>query len=181
MKHLYFWLCCLGLTTVYAQITYTSNNFAGIGASTILSSTQLNTAAYDFTQTGTNYAWNYPLLDVTSQDTQTWTDPNNSGYKTSWCFTNGYIFNCNSNFNNQFNLALPQRDGAVLGGYGLTNVVSHYQKSATALTNKMFGAQLTVGANTVPVTVSYTGRIRNTNSRFSTMTTIPIQVHFLLI
>ncbi|MFN8274746.1 MAG: PKD domain-containing protein [Flavobacteriaceae bacterium] len=156
MKHLYFLLACLGLTTVYGQITYTSNNFAGIGANTLLSSTALNTAGYDFTQTGTNYAWNYPLLDVTSQDTQTWTDPNNSGYKTSWCFTNGYIFNCNSNFNNQFNLALPQRDGAVLGGYGLTNIVSHYQKNTTALTNKMFGAQLTVGANTVPVTVSYT-------------------------
>ncbi len=156
MKHLYLLLTCLGLTTVFGQITYTSSNFAGIGSNIILSSTQLNTAGYDFTQTGTNYAWNYPLLDVTSQDTQVWSDPNNSGYKTSWCFTNGYIFNCNSNFNSQFNLALAQRDGAILGGYGLTNVVSHYQKTNTALTNKMFGAQLTVGANTVPVTVSYT-------------------------
>jgi hypothetical protein len=156
MKHLYLLLTCLGLNSVFGQITYTSSNFAGIGATTILSSTQLNTAGYDFTQTGTNYAWNYPLLDVTSQDTQVWSDPNSSGYKTSWCFTNGYIFNCNSNFNSQFNLALPQRDGSILGGYGLTNIVSHYQKTNTALTNKMFGAQMTAGGNSVPVTVSYT-------------------------
>lgn len=149
-------LTCLGLTSVSAQITYTSAQFAGIGTTVILSSTQLNTAGYDFTQTGANYNWNYPALEVSTQDTQIWTDPNTAGYKASWCFSNGYLFNCNANFNNQFNLALPQTPGAVLGGYGLTNVVNHYQKTSTALTQKMFGAQLTTGDNAIPVTVSYT-------------------------
>lgn len=139
-----------------AQITYPSGSFASAGSSYLISNTTAALSGIDFVQTGTAYSWDYSILQANTQETITWDDPNNSGYKATWCLSNGYVVNCNTQFNAQFNLANQQVEGIQIQGYGLTNVVNHYDKSATALACKMVGASLTVSGITVPFTFDYT-------------------------
>ena len=54
------------------------------------------------------------------------------------------------------NLANQQVEGIQIQGYGLTNVVNHYNKSIAALEIKMVGASLTVSGITIPFTFDYT-------------------------
>lgn len=141
---------------VTAQSTYDSADFITAGEGHLVSKTSANLGSFDFTQTGANYTWNYNTLSPSTQETISWTDPNNSGYKSTWCLTNGYVLNCNSNFNEAFNLATQELEGFEINGYGLTNLASHYQKTATALENKMLGASIVIGNAVLPITINYT-------------------------
>ncbi len=142
-------------TLVYGQATYTSANFAAVGDSFFITTPTAAALQLDYQATGTNYAWDFSLMQPNTQELTQWSNPGNSGYKTVWCFLNGYIFNCNSQFNSNFNLATKLSDGLVLQGMGVTNVVDHLNKSASGLQNKMIGAQVTVNGSTLPFVVSY--------------------------
>ncbi|WP_053971414.1 T9SS type A sorting domain-containing protein [Mangrovimonas sp. ST2L15] len=138
-----------------AQITYQSSDFAQIGDNYIMSRINTGIQTTDFTITGENFDWDFSALSVTSQETVSWDDPNNSGYKTTWCLTNGYVFNCNAEFNNAFNLATQVVDGIEIQDYGVTNLVAHYMLDSAALQNKMLGASLTIAGIAIPFTVDF--------------------------
>ncbi len=138
-----------------AQTTYLSTDYAAQNESFILSTATAPGLALDYVQTGTNFNWDYSALEPASQQTITYQNPNNAGYKTIWCFLNGFIFNCNSQFNNNFNLATKLTDGLVLQGIGLTNVIDHLKLTTTSLEDRMIGANITFNGTTVPFVASF--------------------------
>jgi hypothetical protein len=138
-----------------AQITYNSSDFATLTDSYYMSSaTALLTA--DFTTAGANVSWDYSTLTPVNQEQISWVNPNNTGYKTTWCFLNGYLFNCNSQFNANFNLANIVTEGLSLPDYGLTNVYMHSNVSSASYSNKMIGVTISTGTQVLPLTVDYT-------------------------
>jgi PKD repeat protein len=106
-------------------------------------------------QTGTNFNWNYSTLAPATQETVLYQNPNNAGYRTVWCFLNGFIFNCTTQFNNNFNLATKLTNGLQIQGFGISNVIDHLKLSSTLLEDKMIGASITVNGTSVPFVASY--------------------------
>lgn len=140
----------------HAQITYESSDYAQAGQSYNLTKAPLiPNGIYNFAATGANYNWNFANLDAASQSSFAYANPNNAGYKISWCFLHGYLFNCNSQFNNNFNLAQLVTAGTEFQDYGITNVIEHSKLSAAALQTKMVGMTMGFGALAVPVAVDY--------------------------
>ncbi|NMH27804.1 T9SS type A sorting domain-containing protein [Flavobacterium silvaticum] len=138
-----------------AQTTYNSTNFATAGESfTVNVAGDFLTA--DFTQTGANQTWDYSALTAASTDTQTWLDPENTGYKTTWCFLHFYIFNCNSQFSNAFNLANDATEGFDLSAAGVNNITNHYNLTDSVLQSKMLGLSADLNGTPVSFTVDYT-------------------------
>jgi len=138
-----------------AQSTYQSTDFAGVGDSFLVSHSVNGLALFDFTQTGANFTWDFSTLEPATQETISYENPANTGYKTTWCFLNGYLFNCNSQFANAFNLAAPVSEGLELQGYGMTDLTAHYKVTTSSLQAKMLGAMITVNDLSVPITVDY--------------------------
>ncbi len=155
MKKITFFLLGFVSFLSFAQTTYLSSDFAAINDQFIVSHSTTGLVGNNFVQTGTNFNWNYSTLIPSSQETLSYQNPNNTGYKTIWCFFNGYIFNCNTQFNANFNLATKLTDGIQIQGYGLTNLIDHLKVSPTLLENKMLGASITIGGNTLPIVASY--------------------------
>lgn len=139
----------------FAQVTYNSSDFAAVNDEFLLSSASVFTGL-DFTTTAENSSWNYSALTPNTQETLLWVNPANTGYKTSWCFSNNFFFNCNTQFNATFNLANKTVEGLQIQGFGLTNAYMHSKITNSNLSNKMIGANITVNGLTLPFTVSYT-------------------------
>ncbi len=138
-----------------AQPVYNSADFATVGE-VFAVSTAGNFIGLDFAQTGAGQNWDYSSMTQLSLENSSWMDPNAAGYKTSWCFMNNYILNCDSQFNSAFNLAGQEAEGFELEGFGVTNPVNHYFLSANALTSKMLGATVATQNGDIPYTVTYT-------------------------
>ena len=156
MKKIILVLLSLGFViNVFGQATYTASNFAAVGDSFFITTPTPAALQLDYSVTGPNYSWDYSALVPDTQESRAWSNPNNSGYKTTWCLLNFYLFNCNTQFNNNFNLATQLTEGLVIQGMGLTNVVDHLNKTTSGLQNKMIGAQVTVNGSTLPLVVSY--------------------------
>lgn len=155
MRNFTLSLLLLAALNAGAQSTYQSTDFAGVGDSFLVSHSVNGLALFDFTQTGANFTWDFSTLQPATQETISYENPANTGYKTTWCFLNGYFFNCNSQFSNAFNLAAPISDGLELQGYGMTDLTAHYKITTASLQAKMLGAMITVNDLSVPVTVDY--------------------------
>ena len=155
MKKITFLVLSLISTIGIAQTTYLSTDFATVNEQFIVSHSTTGLIGNNFIQTGANFNWNYSTLIPSTQETLLYQNPNNAGYKAIWCFFNGYIFNCNTQFNNNFNLATKLTDGIQIQGYGLTNLIDHLKVSSSLLENKMLGASITIGGTTVPIVASY--------------------------
>lgn len=156
MKKITPLLLLLTVLNAYSQTTYNSTDFAQINDSFIITQSNTGLQVLDFVVTGTNFNWDYSTLSATTQQTTTWDDPNNTGYKPTWCATNGYILTCNTEFNNAFNIANESFEGVEIQGNGLTNIVNHYNLNTTILENKMLGGTINVGGIGVPLAVDYT-------------------------
>jgi hypothetical protein len=139
----------------FSQITYNSSDYAAQNESFLVSHSTSGIVGNDFVQTGANYNWNYSNLIPSSQETLLYQNPNTAGYKNIWCLYNGYIFNCNSQFNTNFSLATKLTNGLQLQGFGLTNVIDHLKLSTTSLLNKMIGSSITLNGTSVPFVASY--------------------------
>ncbi|RZJ69796.1 T9SS type A sorting domain-containing protein [Flavobacterium sp.] len=150
-------LLFLGLVgfSALAQTTYPSTSFASQG-NTFTVTTAAGFLALDFTQTGASQTWNFSALTTQSVGEQSWIDPNATGYKTSWCFSHFYVFNCNSQFNSNFNLAGDPTEGISLAEFGVTNVKNHLHKNALHLESRMIGATIDLNGTSLPITVDYT-------------------------
>ena len=155
MKKCIFLILSLISAIGVGQTTYLSSDFAMVNEQFIVSHSTTGLIGNNFVQTGTNFNWNYSTLIPSTQETLLYQNPNTAGYKTVWCFFNGYIFNCNTQFNNNFNLATKLTDGIQIQGYGLTNLIDHLKLSTSLLQNKMLGASITVGGTTLPIVASY--------------------------
>jgi PKD repeat protein len=155
MKKVTLFLAILLIQTVYGQTIYNSTDFATQNEQFIVSNAVAGLSNYDFTLTGTNYNWNFSQLVPNTQETTVWENPNNAGYKIAWCLTSGYTVNCNSQFNNAFNLATKVADGLQIQGIGLSNIVDHLKLSSTSLDNKMIGAAVTSSGVSIPFVASY--------------------------
>jgi PKD repeat protein len=138
-----------------AQTTYLSTDYAAQNESFIVSTATAPGLALDYVQTGPNFNWDYSSLAPSSQETLLYQNPNTAGYKTIWCFFNGFIINCNTQFNNNFNLATKLTDGLVIQGMGLTNVIDHLKLTSTSLEDRMIGSSITFNGTTVPFVASY--------------------------
>lgn len=149
-------LLTLLLSTIhYSQTTYNSTDFATQNEQFIVSHKNTGLSGFDFTVTGANHTWDYSQLSADSQETVLWENPNNTGYKVSWCLANGYTLDCNTQFNNAFNLANKLSDGIQLQGIGLTNIVDHLKLDTSKLENKMIGAGVSVSGVTIPFVAQY--------------------------
>jgi PKD repeat protein len=137
-----------------AQVTYTSADFAGAGEEFTVSKASSFTGM-NFATTGANQNWNYSTLSADSQSTAGWQNPNGAGYKLSWCLSHLYLFNCNSQFNNNFTHATLMSDGFELMNYGVSNIVEHSRVNASGYANRMRGLTATVNNISIPLTVDY--------------------------
>ncbi len=155
MKQITIYLLLLSSSCFFAQTTYLSTDYAAQNESFIVSTATPAGLALDFVQTGTNFNWDYSTLTPASQETVLYQNPNNAGYKNIWCLFNGYILNCTSQFNNNFNLATKLGDGLVLQGFGLTNIIDHLKLTSTMLEDKMIGASITFNGTTVPFVATF--------------------------
>ncbi|MDI1255965.1 MAG: PKD domain-containing protein [Flavobacterium sp.] len=155
MRKITLFLMVLLSVIGYGQTTYNATDFAVQDEQFTVSNATAGLSGYDFTLTGANYAWNYNLLTPNTQENILWENPNNSGYKIAWCLTSGFTFNCNTQFNNAFNLATKVSDGIELQSIGLTNIVDHLKLSSSSLENKMIGAAITVSGVSVPFVAQY--------------------------
>lgn len=147
-------LALLCLTSATAQITYESTDYAAAGEEIIISKAS-PLGFFNFAATGENHNWNFGSLSAQSQSTFSYQNPNSAGYKISWCSTHGYLFNCNSQFNNNFNLATLVTEGFEGEEFGITNVVEHLDLSASSLETKMVGMTMGFGSLGLPVAVDY--------------------------
>lgn len=137
-----------------AQVTYTSADFAGAGEEFTVSKAS-SFAGMNFAATGANHNWNYSALSADSQSTAGWQNPNGAGYKLSWCLSHLYLFNCNSQFNNNFTHSALMSDGFELMNYGVSNIVEHSRVNASGFANRMRGLTATVNNISIPLTVDY--------------------------
>ena len=153
-KLLHYTLFIFSLTS-FSQVTYLSTDYASQTESFLVSHSTTGLVGNDFVQTGANLVWDYSNLAPSTQETIQFQNPNTAGYKNIWCFLNGFLFNCNTQFNNNFNLATKLSNGIVIQGNGLTNIIDHLKLSSTALENKMIGAAITLNGATVPFAASY--------------------------
>jgi hypothetical protein len=154
MKKTTFFAFLLAVTAS-AQTTYNSTDFATAGETVDLTVAG-NFLTADFTLTGANQSWDYSALSSVGTDSSVWLDPEDSGYKTTWCLLNFYLFNCNSQFSSAFNLASQVTDGFSLEAFGVTNVIDHYSLSPTALEAKMIGVTAQISDTSLPFTIDYT-------------------------
>jgi PKD repeat protein len=156
MKKITLSFLLLITNTLIAQITYNSTDFASVNEQFTVSSISTGLNSFNFTTAGPNTSWNFSTLGLASQEMVAWLNPNNTGYKSSWCLSNGFLLNCNTQFNNAFNLAIKSANGIQIQGFGLTNINNHYKLSTATLENKMLGATITAGGVSVPFAVNYT-------------------------
>ena len=75
----------------FAQISYLSTDYALQNESFVVSTASASGLTLDYVQTGANFNWNYSSLEPATQETLLYQNPNNAGYKTVWCFLNGFI------------------------------------------------------------------------------------------
>lgn len=137
-----------------AQITYESGDYATAGELFTMN-TASGFAGMNFAAAGSNHNWNFSGMSSASQAESGWQNPNDAGYKLAWCFTNGYFFNCNSQFNSNFTLAAPLSDGMQLQNYGISNLVAHSNVSASGLETRMIGLTASISGIDLPMTAGY--------------------------
>ena len=87
-------LLCFFTTVGFAQISYLSTDYALQNESYIVSTATAPGLTLDFVQTGTNLNWNYSTLAPATQETVTYQNPNNAGYKNIHSHSRKYLARC---------------------------------------------------------------------------------------
>lgn len=153
-KTLFILLLLTYIKASLGQSTYYSTNLAGINDTMLYSTTNL-TLGFNFDTTGAGISWDFSGLIYQNQEYKNFFDPNNSGYKTTWCLRNGYIFNCNSKFQAATNIAELQNDSLNIGPLSFTNTVAHSLNKDSVFKHTMVGVSALVAGITVPYAFDY--------------------------
>lgn len=143
-----------GSISLNAQITYNSSDFTGGGENFQLVNI-IDAVTADFGQTGADYNWDYSDLTQSEPADYGYEDPNNSPYKNIWCLYHFYIVNCNTKFNENFNLGMAAPAGIDLGDIPLSDPYQHLLKTNSALQMKMIGANTDFTGTSLPLIVEY--------------------------
>lgn len=157
MKKLLFLIPFLIYQLGLSQVSYVSTDFADVGYSQIVSNS-INDADYNFVQTGTNFNWNYSGLMPINQETISFVNPENTGYKQTWCTFNFYFLPaiCNSQFSSNFNIATQLLGSIDLGEEGsFGNVYAHMRKTTANIQNRMVGIEIPLEGQTQKLVINY--------------------------
>ncbi|WP_290838549.1 T9SS type A sorting domain-containing protein [Flavobacterium sp.] len=154
MNKITFLVAVLATCAASAQITYEAADFNEAGDAFTVSKAS-NFLVMNFAATGANHNWNYANLNANSQSEFAWQNPNNAGYKLSWCLSHFYFFTCNNQFNNNFTHASLLSEGFELEDYGVSNIVEHARANSSGFANRMRGMTATVSGISLPVTIDY--------------------------
>ena len=138
-----------------AQFSYTSADHFEIGSEVYYQVGNLVPPNTDFSTSGGNIEWNYSDVTTMQKDTLAFFDPNESGYKTSYCFANLFLFNCDSNFDDLTNLAVLGADTLGFGDFQTENLIRHYRKTDNKYEETMFGATILAGELAVPIAFDF--------------------------
>lgn len=136
------------------QITYNSSDFATNGETFEVINT-IETNGLDFTQSGVNHNWDYSSIPITEVANYGYEDPNNSPFKNTWCLYHFYLFNCDSMFDQSFNMGMTLPQSFSIGEYAFENPYQHLMKTNSDLQSKMFGANVDLGGTTLPAILEY--------------------------
>ncbi|MDX2286274.1 MAG: PKD domain-containing protein [Bacteroidia bacterium] len=155
-----FWWMLLALSaSAQAQVTYTSSDYAAIGDTMRYSRTAAGLGAFDFAQTGANFAWNYASLGIATQGVTEVQNPNNAGYYLSFLascvLSGGNPFTCPGQWNALTDIAIQSLDAVSLGNFQLANAVTHYRRTASAADATVLGFSIEANGITIPYTVTY--------------------------
>lgn len=140
--------------TTNAQITYEHTDFAENGE--IFNVVNLpGDTVYDFTETGPSYFWDFDALSDAEVTPYGYEDPNNSPFKLTWCLYHFYITNCDSKFDDAFNMGIGLGDFMDLGDLPMQDAYQHLMKSPDELQSKMLGAYVDLEGTHVPLILEY--------------------------
>ena len=155
MRNILFSLILSSFTGLLSgQIIYESSDFADAGTNfEVVNISGIEDAG--FTQTGENFFWDFSGLDFNSPENYGYIDPSGSPYKNTWCLYHFYFINCDSMFDDNFNLGLMLAGDITLGEYVLSDPYQHLFKSDAGLQMKMYGASIDLGGNTLPAILEY--------------------------
>ncbi len=140
---------------IFAQITYTSSNFAEVGDSLLFSRATGGLDTFNFDTTGVNFHWDFSNLPFETQLNQEFVASSDAGYQFAWCLANGIIFNCGSAFNDLTNIASVGLESFDLGPISVQNVVDHYKKTTDQYAQTLLGITAQIGGLPVPLTFEY--------------------------
>lgn len=140
------------------QFVYEADDFVEIGDELIYSTALNIDPSNDFTLSGEAVTWDFSNLTSINLDTAIYFDPNDAGYRFSYCFTNSYIFNCQSNFDELTNLAKLSVDSFAVGDFKTANITRHYHLSAEEFAETMLGVTAELQGIDVPVAIDFEER-----------------------
>lgn len=138
----------------FGQITYNSSDFASNGETFQVVNT-VETNGLDFVQSGVNHTWDYSTIPISEVANYGYDDPNNSPFKNTWCLYHLYLFNCDSMFDENFNMGMTLPQSFAIGEYEFNNPYQHLMKTDSELQSKMFGANVNLGGTTLPAILEY--------------------------
>ncbi|MCB0707116.1 MAG: PKD domain-containing protein [Saprospiraceae bacterium] len=145
--------------TGQSQATYVSDDFAVEGDTFQLSIATSGLLGIDFDATGADYSWDFSNLGYDNQTVISFIDPNDGGYKLTWCLLNGYILNCNQKFDELTNLGLIDGAGNPpidIPMASFTDIVNHHRVTTDALELTMIGSTIDLGGFPLAAPFEYT-------------------------
>lgn len=147
---------------VRAQITYSSNEYASIGDTFLLSRAQLNLNQFDYANAGANISWDFSTLTAATQRTERFVDPSTAGYELAFisnCILNGGgIFNCPQEWNALTDIAQLDMQGGALFSLlpvSISNVVRHFAIDNQSLSETILGVSIGTGPLSAPIPIVY--------------------------
>ncbi len=129
-------------TFVFSQVTFNSSDIAAIGDTFVLSTSSAVFDTTGFSKTGTDFTWNYSFLDISKQGVQRFLNPNETGYKGSYCLLKGYLLNCDTKWSEITNFAAKSNDPMEMGGMNLSDLTLHQKKTSETLVSTVLGVNV---------------------------------------
>ncbi|WP_313214456.1 T9SS type A sorting domain-containing protein [Soonwooa sp.] len=143
MKKIYtVLLMALLQSSVVAQVTYTFADYANAGDQADYFLGNVSTSI-NFDLSGPNHQWNFSSIQNRSGKSVSYVDPNTTGYKNLWCLSEGFVNDCDTEFNNNYSTAIQLIEAPYTAGPNtvLENVYAHFNKTSTDFKLKMIGVK----------------------------------------
>ena len=162
MKYLILVFLFFFSLTLYAQVTYTSEDYATAGDQFVLSQANIDPIGLDFSITGENMNWNYSTLTIQDQREIEALTPGETGYQIPYVatctFEGNNPFTCLSQWNELSDFGIRDLESLSLGGFEFSNVVRHFRKTGSTLEETILGVQFGTGGVALPLAIEYGDR-----------------------
>lgn len=137
------------------QGTYSSADFVSVGDEVIYSQAINPELSDQYSTSGANAKWDFSNMASVDIDTITYLDPNSTGYRFYYCFTNAYIFNCQAKFDDLTNIAEVGIDSFQLGAFRAQNLTRHFKLTSEEFSETMLGITADIEGIDVPVAIDF--------------------------